>query len=458
MPTELVDDRRLRLLAGVLLLGATVSLLDTTIVSVALDTIAAQTDASEAEVGWVSSSYLLAMAVVIPLMGWAVDRFGARTVWLATLTVFALGSLLCALAWSTPSLVAFRVLQGAGGGLILPLCQAILTQAAGPERIARALALITIPGQLVPVAGPALGGLLVSGLGWRSIFWINLPICAVALLAAWRLLPDGERRTGLRLDWLGALLLSAALGGLIYTLSVGGEVQWLPAGAGVVLLALFVVHGLRTAEPIVDLRLFARRGFGPAAILLFLSGVAIFGALYLLPLYYQQIRLHTPFEAGLLLAPQGVGTALALLAGSRYVDRAAPAPLVVAGTLAALAGSVPFLFVTAEPDSVLLAAAMVVRGFGLGLAGLAMTAAAYRLLARPEIPRATALISVLQRLGGAAGTAVLALVLATQPAGEVDAFAIAFQWSAGLVAICLLPALALPFRRAEAPSPPATSR
>src|SRR4051812_9342911 len=113
MPTEVVDDRRLRLLAGVLVLGATVSLLDTTIVSVALDTIAAQTGASEAEVGWVSSSYLLAMAVVIPLMGWAVDRFGARTVWLVTLTVFALGSLLCALSWSTPSLVAFRVIQGA---------------------------------------------------------------------------------------------------------------------------------------------------------------------------------------------------------------------------------------------------------------------------------------------------------------------------------------------------------
>src|SRR3954447_9042063 len=238
-------DRDLLPLASVAVLGTIMSILDTTIVNVAIETLGRELHASLSSIQWVSTGYLLALATVIPLTGWAMERVGGKRMWMISVTLFLLGSTLCGLAWSTTSLIVFRVLQGFGGGMILPIGQAILAQAAGPQRMGRIMSVIGVPTLLGPILGPVIGGLIVTHFSWRWIFFVNLPVGAVALALAWRILPRGEGR-GRRapLDLVGLLLLSPGLAALVYGLTEfgkeGGFGSAKPIGglvAGVVLVA-----------------------------------------------------------------------------------------------------------------------------------------------------------------------------------------------------------------------------
>src|SRR5436190_17068014 len=210
-------------LASVVVLGTIMSILDTTIVNVAIETLGRDLGASLSSIQWVSTGYLLALATVIPLTGWSMERFGGRRMWMLSVTLFLFGSTLCGLAWSTESLIVFRVLQGFGGGMIMPIGQAILAQAAGPQRMGRIMSVIGVPTLLGPVLGPVIGGLIVDNLSWRWIFFVNLPVGAVALVLAWRILPAREPGGARpRLDRVGMLLLSPALAAMVYGLSQVG--------------------------------------------------------------------------------------------------------------------------------------------------------------------------------------------------------------------------------------------
>src|SRR3954463_14286592 len=224
MPTEPQGlDRALLRLASVVVLGTIMSILDTTIVNVAIETLGKDLGSSLSSIQWVSTGYLLALATVIPLTGWAMDRFGGRRMWMLSVALFLVGSTLCGLAWSTESLIVFRVLQGFGGGMILPVGQAILAQAAGPERMGRIMAVIGVPTLLGPILGPVIGGLIVDNFSWRWIFFVNVPVGAVALVLAARILPAADaRRTRPTLDLTGLLLLSPGLAALVYGLSEFG--------------------------------------------------------------------------------------------------------------------------------------------------------------------------------------------------------------------------------------------
>ena len=187
-------DRDLWRLASVVVLGTIMSILDTTIVNVAIETLGRDLDASLNSIQWVSTGYLLALATVIPLTGWAMERFGGKRMWMLSVTLFLCGSTLCGLAWSTTSLIVFRVLQGFGGGMILPIGQAILAQAAGPQRMGRVMSVIGVPTLLGPILGPVIGGLIVDNFSWRWIFFVNLPVGVVALALAARILPRRRAR------------------------------------------------------------------------------------------------------------------------------------------------------------------------------------------------------------------------------------------------------------------------
>jgi EmrB/QacA subfamily drug resistance transporter len=219
----LVSDRRLNLLSVVLVLGAITTLLDTTIVNVALEHLHQVFHASVADTQWVSSGYLLALAGVIPLTGWASERFSTRTVWMTAVGLFLGGSVLCGFAWSLQSLIGFRVLQGLGGGMVLPVTITILTQAAGPDRMSRAVAAIALPGQLAPILGPVIGGAIVDSVSWHWLFFVNVPICILALILAPKLLPADRRNRGQRLDVRGFLLLTPGLVSLAYGISEAGS-------------------------------------------------------------------------------------------------------------------------------------------------------------------------------------------------------------------------------------------
>ncbi len=464
-------------LAVVVVLGAIMTILDMTIVNVGLATLGRDFRTSIATIQWVSTAYLLAFASVIPLTGWASERFGARPLWLASLGGFLLGSLLAGLSWSIGALIAFRILQGLAGGMLMPLGQTILAQAAGPQRIGRVMSIVGVPMLLAPIVGPVVGGALVEAVSWRWMFLINLPIGGLALLLAARLLPVVPRRPWERLDTRGLVLLCGGIATFVYGLAEIGQrgslTDALPPSmllAGLALVALFVRHALRTAHPLIDVRLFTQRGFATAAATNFVLGVALFGIALLLPLYFQIVRGTSPLQTGLLMIPQGLGAAGAITLAGSLTDKLGARRVVPVGVLLALAGTAAYTQLGTQPASWYLAVALLLIGAGLGATITPSMAVAYQHLAHQAVPRATSAINVVQRVAGSLGTALLAVVLqaaissqlpglhggigqaaalvARQPAQATtrltDAFTSTFWVAFALTAAALVPALLLP--------------
>jgi EmrB/QacA subfamily drug resistance transporter len=373
---------------------------------------------------------------------------------------FVATSALCGAAWSAESLIAFRCLQGLAGGMIMPIGMITLAQAAGPQRVGRVMSVVGVPMLLGPALGPFIGGLIVTDLSWRWIFYVNLPIGLFGLVLAARLLPSGRavgRFAGpASLDWPGLLMLSPGVALVVFGLSevsTHGSVtvaRLLPVLVGLVLVGLFAVRGWRVRAPLVDVRLFEHRGFTAAGVTVFLVGASLFGALLLLPLYFQIARGLTPLQAGALIAPQGAFAAIGMNRAGRLTDRVGGGPVVLAGLVVLLLGTVAFTQVRAGTPVWLLEVALAVRGLGLGFTMMPAMAAAYATLERPQVPRATPLLNVLQRVGGSLGTAVLAVVLQhelTARAGGsgsvAAAFAHTYWWVQAATALALVPALVL---------------
>jgi len=261
-------DRALLTVAAVVVLGTIMTILDTTVVNVAINTLAAKFHTTLPTIQWVATGYTLALATVIPLSGWIADRFGTKRLYMTSIALFVVGSALSGLATSTDEIIFFRVLQGLGGGMIMPAGMTILTRAAGTERIGRVMAIIGVPMMVGPIMGPVLGGWLVTDVGWRWIFFINAPIGLLALLFAARVLPKDVSRKADKLDFVDLLLVSPGLALLIYGLAesdsaggFGATKVWGTMLAGAVLLGSFVVHALRAENPLIDLRLFKNRTF-----------------------------------------------------------------------------------------------------------------------------------------------------------------------------------------------------
>ncbi|MEU4513003.1 DHA2 family efflux MFS transporter permease subunit [Nonomuraea wenchangensis] len=425
--------------ALVVFLGGVMTMLDSTVVNVALTTLAHDFRTTPATMQQAVTGYLLAMSMTVPVTGWAVGRFGSRRVWLASLVLFAGGSALCAAAWSAGSLVVFRGVQGIGGGLLMPVGQAMLAQAAGKERMGRAMALITVPSMLAPVLGPPLGGLVVEGLGWRWLFLVNLPISAVALVAAALLLPrepDPAAAPRQPLDVLGLALLSPGLAALIHGLSEAGDgasfahpALWI----GLALVAAFTVRALRVPGALVDLRLLGDRTFAAAVAALACYSAAMLGFTVLVPLHSQLAGGGGPLEAGLLLAPLGIGAALTLPIAGKLTDSRGARGVAATGVAAVVAGIAAF---AAFPGPV----PILVAGLGHGLVSTSVLAAAYATLERAAIPAATTLSTIALRLASSFGVAVLAVLLQLlTAAGTSRPFGYAFGCAAALAALSLVP-------------------
>jgi EmrB/QacA subfamily drug resistance transporter len=467
-------SREILVLAGVVILGTIMTVLDLTVVNVAIPTLASDLGASIPGIQWVMTGYMLAFATVIPLTGWAAERFGARRAWIFALLLFLLGSVLAGAAWSLGSLIAFRVLQGLGAGMILPIGQTILAQAAGPQRMGRVMSVIGVPMLLAPVFGPLLGGAIIGAASWRWIFFINLPVGLAAVVAALRLLPAGSGSGsgapgGPRLDVRGLLLLSPGIAVFLYGMSeasghggFGSPRSTVAVLAGLALIGLFFWHAaVRGGQALIDVSLLRRRGFGAAAAVNLLLMVALFGSLILIPLYYQQVQHEGAVAIGLLLAPQGLGAALALPLAGRLTDKFGARGVASAGMALAVLGMLAYAQVGLWTSYLYLSAALLMIGAGVGATVVPSMAAAFQALSRAETPRATSALNVIQRLGGAVGTALFAIVLSRQAgagagahgAGEVGvlagAFGATFWVAAVLIAVAVIPALMLPRPRRE---------
>ncbi len=449
-------ERTVWIISGVAMLGAVMSILDTTIVNVALDTLGRDLHAKISEIQWVVTGYMLSLAAVIPVTGWAARRFGARRVFVVSVILFTLGSALCGLATSSTELIGFRVLQGVGGGMIMPVAQLIMAQAAGPKRMGRVMSLVAVPMMLAPILGPTLGGLIIQSLGWRWIFYVNLPVGLITVPLALRLLPSVDPAPTNRLDVIGLGLMSSGLVGITYGLAEIGTLGsfdsvkvYLPIAAGVLLVAAFAVRALRIRNPLLDLKLYRRWDFSAASLAMFALGAAVFGAMILMPLYWQNVRHESVIDTGLLTAPQGLGMALVMPIAGRFSERFGGGPVALAGVILSTVTTIPFGLIAAHTSVPYLAVVMMVRGVGLGFSFMPAMTAAFATLERHELSDATPQLNVLNRVGGSIGTAILAVVLQRAEVGAhtlgatAHAYGTAFWWSMGLTALAIIPCVVL---------------
>ncbi len=488
-PPDRLFDRALIGASIVVVLGTFMTILDTTIVNVAIDSLSRQFHSPLTEIQWVATGYMLALATVIPLSGWVADRFGTKRLYMISIALFVAGSALAGAASSAGELIAFRILQGLGGGMIMPAGMTILSQAAGPQRVGRVMSVVGVPMLMAPIVGPILGGWLVDSVSWRWIFYVNVPIGAIALVAAARLLPRDVTAPHERLDWRGMLLLSPGLALFVYGLAetassggVGSAKALVPMIVGLVLVGGFVLNALRTPHALIDMKLFRMSTMRASSLTTFLLAVAFFGAMLMIPLYYQVVRGQSALDAGLLLAPQGFGAALMMPLSGKLTDKTGAGRVVLAGLPLILVGMFGFTQVGTDTPLWHLAGFQFLMGLGMGAAMMPAMAAAYQTMQRQQVARATTAINIIQRVGGSIGAALLSVVLTHQLADRLphatgaesglaaaqslppgaherlapavaESFGHTFWWALALIGLTFVGALMLPRTVPEPPEP-----
>lgn len=447
--------RRVWIIAAASSCGPLMSGLDATMVNVSLDAIGKAFNVPLGLIQWVTSAYLLSLALALPLSGWLVDRVGARRIFLACFAAFVACSMLCGSAGSVELLIGYRILQGIAGGLLAPMMQMMMARHAG-KHMARVIGIAAMPVMIGQMLGPSLGGLILTWLSWRWTFFVNVPVGILAIAFAWRVLPRDETVAPRRLDIVGFALISPGLALLLYGLvsaAHGEPGAVFYVALSVVLLAVFAVRALRwPASALIDLRLFAGRTFRAAAVTQFLSNAINFGGQLLMPLYFLKLRGTPPGLTGLLLAPMGLGVFFALPIMGRLSERFGARMVSGGGAAIALIGTLPFALGGPDVPLVALAAALLVRGFGVGSITLPSAAAAYASVPRESLGHATTAINICQRFGGPVGTTGLAVFLQHQLA-NTPVSATAYTWTfwllAGLAAAGVLSASQLPGVRAS---------
>lgn len=431
--------------ALVVALGLFMPVLDNTVVAVALPRMQFYFHTDRATISWVATGYFLAQAAVIPITGYLSDRIGAKPVFLGALALFTVGSLLCAIAPNEQLLIAFRVLQGIGGGALIPITFAITFRIFPPAERGGAAAVTSVPVLLAPAFGPTVGGWLTTTFDWHAIFFVNLPVGVLALVLgllvlrgrdgdATSTLQAGARRAplapepapaGQRVDVLGLVLAMAGFTSLVYGISEAGNTSWtnrtvvVALIVGALLLVAFVVTALRTSDPVLDVRLFRNPTFTMANVLLWSISAFLFSTLFLLPIFFQQVQGHTPLQSGEYMIMQGVATGVGTALSGWLYDRVGPRILAVLGFALITIGTIGFTQLSVGATWQSLQAWMVVRGLGLGLAMTPLSTLALAIVSNRELARASSLVNVMRQVAGAIGLSALTTYFATQSAAHV---------------------------------------
>lgn len=448
-------DPSVRKISAVALFGALLSQLDATIVNVSLSNLAVDLNVSLSQIQWVTSGYLLALTLVLPLNGWLVDCIGAKALYLWCFSAFTLSSALCGLAWSANALIAFRVLQGLSGGLLAPMAQMMIARAAG-KHMARVAGYMSLPVLLAPVFGPIIAGAILQYASWRWLFLVNLPIGAIAVLLAVLFLPSDRHETTRRtLDWLGLALLSPGLVLFLY----GSERLDQMAGrvilaSGVAMMAAFLWTARRKGDDaLIDLRLFRGKAFSAAAVTQFLSNGVMFAGQMLIPAFLIQACGRAPGEMGWTLASGGLGMMLVYPLMGMLTDRFGIRRVSAGGALVTLVATTTLLVLAIHGLNLfVLILALFLRGMGQSGVGLPSMTAAYSSVRRQKMPAATTSLNIVQRLGGPTMTTLCASLLAwrfgSHPTGQAvsPAYAWALLFLCGLHALVFLAAMRLPPR------------
>jgi len=403
------------LMLGIIMAGAFMAILDMSIVNVALPHMMSSFSVNRDEVEWVSTAFMLAAAVTMPLVNWLASRLGYKALYLGSLALFTVGSAACALAWSYDSLIAARVVQAVGSGSIQPIGLAVITELFEPHERGRALGIWGVGIMVGPAAGPTLGGYLTDWSSWRAIFAVNIPVGIVTILAGLAIMrTDSEsERHPVPFDGWGFVFLSMALIAGLIALSNGQEKGWTSnyvlvcSAVTLVGLAFFMVVETSISHPLLDLKLFLIRNFTISIVLTIFRAIGLFGGLFLLPIFLEKLVGYTTIQAGLWMMPGAVVVGIMMPIAGRLTDKYSYRWLVTIGTIAT--GVSLILYGNLDPLSgyAAIIGPQVVRGFGLAFMMTPLITAALNAVSKETVTMASSFLAISQRVGGSFGIALL---------------------------------------------------
>jgi EmrB/QacA subfamily drug resistance transporter len=409
-----------------IIIGIFMVILDLTAVNVAVPSLVRSFHSSLSTIQWTITGYALAQAAVIPLAGWLSDRFGAKRIFLTSLVLFTAGSVLCATAQNDKMLITFRVLQGLGGGCVLPIAMAYVYRLSPPQKVGAVMGLMGIPILLAPAIGPVLAGWLVQYGSWRWIFLLNLPIGIIGLIAVVRTLPVVERHSVADLDLPGTILGPLAFAALSYGISQGAS-SWTSINtiAGLIVgglsLLAFVAVEIRSRSPLLELRVFRSTDFSLAIVVQWVTQIAMFGTLFLIPLFLQQARGYGAFDTGLILLPQAIAAALFMPIGGMLFDRIGARPLVIAGLSLVALSTFLLSHVSPTTHGLDLVAPLLMMGAGMGLMMMPLNTHIINAAPRRLVSRVTSLTNALQQVVNSLAVAGLATILTARATYHINA-------------------------------------
>jgi EmrB/QacA subfamily drug resistance transporter len=425
-------------------IGSFLSQLDATVVNVSLSTLAVELHSSLSAIQWVTSGYLLALALMLPLNGWLVERIGAKRLYLICFCGFTFSSALCAVGWSANSLIGFRVLQGVSGGLMAPMMQLMMARVAG-KNLVRVMSYAAVPILLGPILGPVIAGAILQHASWRWLFLVNLPVGALGIVLAILFLPNDREETRQRdLDLVGFALLSPGLVLFLHgSEHIGGRIGRITLALSVVLLAMFVKVAIRKGDrALIDLQLFKGKTFAASTLTQFMSNGISFAGQMLIPIYLIRACGRSPSATGWLLAPLGLGMICSYPWMGAITQRFGIRKVSAGGAFLALAGTLPFIWLASRGLIVaVLACTLFLRGVGLSAVGIPSISAAYASVNKRDLPMATTSLNIVQRLGGPTMTTLCATFLGWRLSFAHSHVSRSGAFAATFVLLCLLHAL-----------------
>jgi EmrB/QacA subfamily drug resistance transporter len=416
-----------RWIALTVVLGGTImTILDATVVNVAIKALQDAFNAqSYSDIAWVVTGYSLAQGAVIPITGWATDRFGTKRLYLLSMFLFTAASAACGAAWSLPVLIVFRILQGLGGGMLMPIGMTIILRAFGPAQMGRVMGYFGVPMLIAPALGPVLGGWFAQDFTWRLIFYINIPVGLVSFVAAWLLLVETPTARSFRLDAIGLLTATPAVVALMYAMDRASNDGWGNATVVVLLIAsavlftAFIWRQVTAEQPLLHLSLFRDSTFSWSIVLGFVVVTAMFGTVFLLPVFLQNVHGYGALQTGLLLVPQAATAAVLMPIGGRLTDRIGPRPVVLTGLAILAVSGVLLAHVDATTSVAVICAAMALRGVAMAFAMMPGMTAGLARIPRELTSRASSITNTAQRVGMSIGIALLVTFLSAQTAPAV---------------------------------------
>ena len=402
----------------VVIMGSFMPILDTTIVNVGLPKMMAHFGSTVDQIEWVVTAYMISFAIIMPAMNWLQRAFGLKTIFMASLIIFCLGSALCGVAWNLDSMVFFRVIQAIGGGAMMPTGLTLISEVFPPQERGMATGIWSIGAMVAPTIGPFVGGYLVDEISWRWIFYINLPMGSAAMLAAFGVLPFRPPASIRKpFDFIGFGSFSIFLAFLLVALTQGQREGWdsdyILTCFGLSLLGLtaFMISWFWVSEPLIDLRLLINRNFFLANIINFVRAIGIFGSIFLMPMFLQNLLQYSAWRTGMILAPSAITVALVAPFSGLITDRIGPRLPLFLGTCFLAFSLYAYRDLSLNADYGFLLWPQIYRGIGLGLINAPLMSTALNAVRREETGMASGMLTVVMQLGGAFGIAILGTIL-----------------------------------------------